>query len=106
MNANELNIFILKSRLTGWDDAWSNAQKLTAFKAWMAENPVTVFAQMSTPASITPVATPPLSALPQLDRTVPRLNVVATDAPTLQGQTTLNHPYRNRTKWHQAILNG
>lgn len=45
-------IFILKSRLTGWSDSWANAQKVSAFKSWLSDNPVTVLYELATPTAI------------------------------------------------------
>ena len=78
--AEHFIFYINKSRLTGWSDAWSNAQIITAVKAWLAAQysagtPVTVAYQLATPASITPTIAP-LSSLPQLDRITPRQNVL------------------------------
>lgn len=100
-NTNELNIYILKSRLTGWDDAWSNAQKLTAFKSWMAENPVTICAQMSTPVSIAP-AIAPLTAIPQLDRVTPRQNVLTASTGNVE-LTYAKSPIREADELAAAI---
>ena len=53
-------INILKSRLTGWSDSWTDTQKVAAFKTWLAANPVTVIYQLATPQTIqgTPQAIP------------------------------------------------
>jgi len=40
-------IRINKSRLTGWSDTWTDAQKIAAFKTWLASNPVTVLYKLS-----------------------------------------------------------
>lgn len=48
-----INIFILKSRLAGWSDGWTDAQKVTAFKSWLSANPVTVLYELAIPRAIT-----------------------------------------------------
>lgn len=48
-----INIFIPKSRLAGWNDGWTDAQKVTAFKSWLSANPVTVLYELATPRAIT-----------------------------------------------------
>jgi hypothetical protein len=52
-------VYINKSRLSGWDDGWSTAQKNTAFNTWLAGQvtagtPVTVAYQLATPVLIAP----------------------------------------------------
>ena len=54
----EIYFEILRSRLAGWDDAWTNAQKLDAFKAWLvaqysAGTAVTVVYPLASPILIT-----------------------------------------------------
>ena len=49
-------IRILKSRLVGWLDTWTDAQKVAAFKAWLAANPVTILYELAAPVAI--VGTP------------------------------------------------
>ena len=53
---NGINVFILKSRLSGWSDSWTNDEKVTAFKAWLKNNPVTVLYQLAVPQMITGTA--------------------------------------------------
>ena len=48
-----LRLRILKSRLPGWSDSWTDAQKVTAFKAWLADNPITVLYELASPQAIT-----------------------------------------------------
>jgi len=42
-------ITVLKSRLTGYLSTWTSAQKVVAFKKFLANNPVTVLFQLDTP---------------------------------------------------------
>ena len=53
---NRFDIAILKSRLTGWDDNWTGAQKASAFKAWLSANPVTVLYKLAAPQTISGTA--------------------------------------------------
>ena len=55
--AQQINIWILKSRLAGWSDALTDAQKVTLFKNWLASNNTQVLYQLATPttASVAPV---------------------------------------------------
>ena len=50
---NYIFLTIFQARLSGWSDSWTSAQKVTAFKTWLASNPVTVLYQLATPATIT-----------------------------------------------------
>ena len=68
-----LNGIRIRPNLTTYPD-------VTSFKAYLAEQfaagtPVVFFFKLATPATITPVVAP-LSTLPQIDPTVPRLNVL------------------------------
>ena len=45
---------ILKSRMPGWDDGWSNAEKIAAGNTWLASNPLGIVYQLLTPVSIAP----------------------------------------------------
>lgn len=46
-------IRILKSRLNGWDDNLSDAEKAALFKAWLTAHPVTVIYELASPVEIT-----------------------------------------------------
>jgi hypothetical protein len=48
-----LLIRINKSRLSGWSDSWTNAEKVEAFKTWLSSNPVTILYELATPIAIT-----------------------------------------------------
>ena len=48
----KIQIRINKSRLSGWADDWTNDQKIAAFKAWLAANPVTVLYELAAPQAI------------------------------------------------------
>ena len=48
-----LLIRINKSRLSGWSDSWTNAEKVEAFKTWLSSNPVTILYELATPVAIT-----------------------------------------------------
>ena len=54
---NACYIRINKSRLTGWDDAWTSTQKNAAFKLWLAANPITLLYELAVPV--------PFSSAPQ-----------------------------------------
>lgn len=45
-------IFLLKSRLAGWSDAWTSEQKAAALESWLSANPITVLYQLESPAAI------------------------------------------------------
>lgn len=45
-------IRILKMRLSGCNDSWTDAQKVTTFKSWLQSNPVTFLYQLNAPQSI------------------------------------------------------
>ena len=47
------HIRVLKSRLTGWSDSWTSAQKISAFKTFLTANNVQVLYQLATPTAIT-----------------------------------------------------
>ena len=54
----EIYFEILRSRLAGWDDDWTNDQKAAAFKAWLAAQaaagtPVAVLYKLAAPVPIT-----------------------------------------------------
>jgi hypothetical protein len=46
-------IVILKSRLSGWFDSLTDAQKVALFTTWLSSNPVTVLYALATPVQIT-----------------------------------------------------
>jgi hypothetical protein len=59
---NQFIIFVLKTRMTGWSDAWSYAQKTSAFNALLAAwntagTPMQVLYQLATPvtSSVAPI---------------------------------------------------
>lgn len=54
-----LVIRILKSRLAGWQDSWTDAQKVSAFKTWFSANPVTVLYPLLTSQTISGTTTLP-----------------------------------------------
>ena len=68
-------IRILKSRLVGWLDTWTDAQKVAAFKSWLSANPVTVLYELATPQTI--------SGTPILVPTYPRQTTVSADGGTI-----------------------
>lgn len=45
-------VSILKTRLSGFSDSWTNLQKITAFKTWLSSNPITVLYIPSTPQTL------------------------------------------------------
>lgn len=51
--ASQVFVRVLKSRLTGWLDGWTDAQKVAAFKTWLTSNPVTVLYTLASPLTIT-----------------------------------------------------
>jgi hypothetical protein len=53
LTGNYVVIKVAKSRMSGWSDSWTNAQKVAAFKAFLASNPVTVLYELATPQTIT-----------------------------------------------------
>lgn len=61
-NTSWVGITILKYRLTGWSDSWTDAQKNAAFNSLLSSNPVTVVYELATPQPIT--GTPIPSAVP------------------------------------------
>lgn len=75
-------ILILKSRLTGWLDTWTSAQKVAAFKSWLSANPVTVLYELATPQAI--------SGTPQSVQTYAH-TIVTTDIPTNISATYVNN---------------
>jgi hypothetical protein len=50
---NSFVIRIYKSRLSGYSDDWTSAQRVTAFKTWLSANPVTVIYQLKMPQTLT-----------------------------------------------------
>lgn len=44
---NRLLVNINKSRLTGWNEGWTETQKVNAFKAWLVSNNLIVFYKLS-----------------------------------------------------------
>lgn len=40
-------IRILKSRLSGWSESWTDSEKVTAFKNWLSSNPVTILYKLA-----------------------------------------------------------
>jgi hypothetical protein len=44
-----LQIWINKSRLTGWNDSLTSTEKTNLFKTWLASNPITVQYELATP---------------------------------------------------------
>ena len=72
-------IWINKARMAGWSDAWSDADKKTAFQTWItgqvtAGTPVTIVYHLATPTALTPVSAS-LNSIPATDLAVERLNV-------------------------------
>lgn len=57
MNGDSISIYILKSRMTGWSDALTSAEKIAKFKEWLTGKGVQVLYQLATPttASVAPV---------------------------------------------------
>jgi hypothetical protein len=51
--SDNLFLCILKSRLAGWDDGWTDRQKTSALQAWLAANPVTGLYQLADSQEIT-----------------------------------------------------
>lgn len=47
---------ILKSRLTGWDDSLTGAQKVALARTWLSANPAAVLYKLATPQTITGAA--------------------------------------------------
>jgi len=100
-------IYINKSRLTGWDEGWTNTQKTDAFKTWLttqatAGNPVVIAHQVITPIALTPISVP-LSALPQLDSITPRQNVITVSNATSAELTYQKSPARQADEIAAAI---
>ena len=61
----EIYFEILRSRLAGWDDDWTNGQKAAAFKAWLAAQaaagtPVAVLYKLAAPVPITGAVSVPI----------------------------------------------
>ena len=54
-------ISILKSRLAGWSDSWTNTQKVDAFKIWLQSNPVTILYELAVSQTITGTAVGPIT---------------------------------------------
>lgn len=78
-------IRIAKSRLTGWSETWTSTQKVTAFKTWLAANPVTIIYQLDTPLTI-PLSSDTQTALNNLRTAIAPLAsgkalTVTSDAP-------------------------
>ena len=78
-------IRIAKSRLTGWSETWTSTQKVTAFKTWLAANPVTIIYQLVTPLTI-PLSSDTQTALNNLRTAIAPLAsgkalTVTSDAP-------------------------
>lgn len=102
---------VKKSRLAGWNETWSNAQKVAALRAWFAANPTAFQYALSTPIThVIPATTIP--ALPQIDRYTPRLNVVTAD---VEGDSShvaelrvgyAKSPIQEHYDLLQAIING
>lgn len=75
-----VGIRVLKSRFAGWDNAWTNAQKVDAFKAWLSDNPVTVIYELEEPIieTIPPLSIPiyaPTSTITTADEVEPEMHV-------------------------------
>ena len=51
-----LVVYMPKTYLTGWDDAWTDAQKIAALKSWLAANPVVIVYKLATPQAISGTA--------------------------------------------------
>ena len=49
INGPHLYIRLFKSRLVGFDEDWTNTQKLNAFKSWLSQNNVEVYYQLAEP---------------------------------------------------------
>ncbi len=45
--SNNLYFRLNKSKMTSWDDGWTNTQKITAFKTWLASNNLVVYYKLS-----------------------------------------------------------
>ena len=58
---NNIVVYVLKSRLTGWTDSWTYAQKIAAFKTWLSSNPVIVLYELATTQTITGTAVGPIT---------------------------------------------
>ena len=76
----EIYFEILRSRLAGWDDDWTNDQKAAAFKAWLAAQaaagtPVAVLYKLAAPV--------PITGAPQSIPTFPLATVLSADGGTL-----------------------
>jgi hypothetical protein len=54
---------ILKSRLSGWSDAWDNTQKAAAMKSWAGANPIAVLYELADPVVTTLDLIQPIPAL-------------------------------------------
>lgn len=52
-DGTNLIVYMPKTYLTGWDDAWTDAQKIAALKSWLAANPVVIVYKLATPQAIT-----------------------------------------------------
>jgi hypothetical protein len=55
--SNKTRTVILKSRISGWSDAWTDAQKITAFQTYLSTHQIMVVYDKATPTTIqsTPV---------------------------------------------------
>ncbi len=49
LNEGYLYVRIFKSRLVGFDDDWTNYQKINAFKSWLSQNNLEVYYKLATP---------------------------------------------------------
>ena len=74
-----LLIRINKSRLSGWSDSWTNAEKVEAFKTWLSSNPVTILYELAVPQTI--------AGTPQELKTIVGQNVIVNDN---NGQMTVS----------------
>ena len=89
-------IRIAKSRLTGWSETWTSTQKVTAFKTWLAANPVTIIYQLVAPLTI-PLSSDTQTALNNLRSAIAPL----ANGTTLDITSTAEMDIISRGKFHQ-----